>query len=157
MTFSQNLSELRQKREKSQRAAAKDLGISQSLLSHYENRVREPGLDFVLRACEYYGVSADYLLGRPASMPFAGGRLESVQNFLKDSLTEEQRGAVERYLTLAAYKMTAVLSTQTDAETLAAINAELARSELAVIRENAAIPPPPPEIRDDIAEIVNGE
>ena len=24
----------------------------------------EPGLDFVCRACEYYGVSADYLLGR---------------------------------------------------------------------------------------------
>ena len=33
-------------------------------LSHYENGAREPGLDFVCRACEYYGVTADYLLGR---------------------------------------------------------------------------------------------
>ena len=44
--------------------AAGELGISQALLSHYENGVREPGLAFVTRACDYYHVSADYLLGR---------------------------------------------------------------------------------------------
>ena len=38
--------------------------MSQALLSHYENGVREPGLDFVRRACDYYKVSADYLLCR---------------------------------------------------------------------------------------------
>ena len=43
---------------------ASDLQISQALLSHYENGAREPGLEFVCRACDYYGVSADYLLGR---------------------------------------------------------------------------------------------
>ena len=32
-------------------------------MSHYENGAREPGLDFVCRACRYFGVSADYLLG----------------------------------------------------------------------------------------------
>lgn len=48
----------------SQRTAANALGISQALLSHYENGVREPGLAFVVRACDYYGVSADFLLGR---------------------------------------------------------------------------------------------
>lgn len=62
--FSETMSELRRKKGASQRTAAADLGISQALLSHYENGVREPGLDFVCRACEYYGVSADYLLGR---------------------------------------------------------------------------------------------
>jgi len=61
--FSETMSELRRKKGASQRTAAADLGISQ-LLSHYENGAREPGLDFVCRACEYYGVSADYLLGR---------------------------------------------------------------------------------------------
>jgi transcriptional regulator with XRE-family HTH domain len=54
---------LRRARGLSQRAAAADLHISQALLSHYENGTREPGLDFVCRACRYYGVSADYLLG----------------------------------------------------------------------------------------------
>ena len=62
--FSETMSELRRKKGASQRTAAADLGISQALLSHYENGAREPELDFVCRACEYYGVSADYLLGR---------------------------------------------------------------------------------------------
>lgn len=62
--FSRSLSLLRQEKNISQRAAAKDLGISQALLSHYENGVREPGLAFVVRACDYYNVSADFLLGR---------------------------------------------------------------------------------------------
>ena len=62
--FSRCLSLLRQEKGISQRAAAKDLGISQALLSHSENGVREPGLAFVTRACDYYNVSADFLLGR---------------------------------------------------------------------------------------------
>ena len=62
--FSRTLALLRQEKEISQRKAAADLGISQALLSHYENGAREPGLPFVCRACDYYGVSADYLLGR---------------------------------------------------------------------------------------------
>ena len=62
--FSDTMSALRRARGLSQRTAAADLHISQALLSHYENGAREPGLAFVCRACEYYGVSADYLLGR---------------------------------------------------------------------------------------------
>ncbi len=62
--FARSLSLLRRERGVSQRAAAKELGISQALLSHYENGVREPGLAFVRRACDYYRVSADFLLGR---------------------------------------------------------------------------------------------
>ena len=62
--FSRSLTLLRKEKGISQRAAAKELGISQALLSHYENGIREPGLAFVVRACDYYGVSADYLLGR---------------------------------------------------------------------------------------------
>lgn len=62
--FSRVLSLLRQEKGVSQRKAAGELGISQALLSHYENGIREPGLAFVVRACDYYHVSADYLLGR---------------------------------------------------------------------------------------------
>ena len=65
--FSRTLSLLRQERGVSQRTAAADLGISQALLSHYENGIREPGLSFVVRACEYYHVSADFMLGRTLS------------------------------------------------------------------------------------------
>lgn len=65
--FSRTLSLLRRERGVSQRSAAKDLGISQALLSHYENGAREPGLTFVRKACDYYHVSADFLLGRSMS------------------------------------------------------------------------------------------
>ena len=62
--FSRTLSLLRKEKGVSQRTAAGALEISQALLSHYENGVREPGLVFVVKACDYYGVSADFLLGR---------------------------------------------------------------------------------------------
>lgn len=62
--FGSTLSGLRQEKHLSQRVVAKELGVSQAVLSHYENGVREPGLDFVVRAAEYYRVSTDYLLGR---------------------------------------------------------------------------------------------
>lgn len=67
-SFAETLLALRQGRNLSQRTAAADLGISQPLLSHYEKGTREPGLSFVCRVCDYYGVTADYLLGR-ASHP----------------------------------------------------------------------------------------
>ena len=62
--FAKNLAQLRQKAGISQRAAAQALQVSQALLSHYEKGIREPGLDFVVRAADYYKVSADELLGR---------------------------------------------------------------------------------------------
>ena len=66
-SFSNTLSELRHRAGLSQRKVAADLNISQALLSHYENGAREPGLGFVCRVCDYYNVSADYLLGRSAN------------------------------------------------------------------------------------------
>ena len=57
---------LRKERGISQKQAAADLHISQALLSHYEKGIRECGLDFVVAAADYYGVSCDYLLGRAA-------------------------------------------------------------------------------------------
>ena len=65
--FSRTLSLLRQEKGLSQRKAAAALGISQALLSHYENGIREPGLAFVVKVCDFYHVSADYLLGRTLS------------------------------------------------------------------------------------------
>ena len=63
-SFAENLSKLRKANNISQRQAASDLKISQALLSHYENGIREPRLDFVVKVSDYFGVSADYILGR---------------------------------------------------------------------------------------------
>lgn len=83
--FPRTLSLLRQEKKISQRKAAAALGVSQALLSHYENGVREPGLSFVVRAADYYGVSADYLLGR--TMDRDGGAI--LPDEVPDSSTEK--------------------------------------------------------------------
>ena len=81
-SFAETLSALRRQRNLSQRAAAADLGISQALLSHYENGAREPGLQFVCRACDYYGVSADYLLCRSEQPDAAGDTVRAALQFV---------------------------------------------------------------------------
>lgn len=93
--FSEVMNSLRRSRGISQRKAASDLGVSQALLSHYENDAREPGLDFVIRACDYYGVTADYLLGRTDDAA-SSGRAEDLK-----ALSEELRRAAERLDALA--------------------------------------------------------
>ena len=62
--FPKILSQLRRNKGISQKKAASELGISPALLSHYENGIRECGLDFLLRIADYYSVSCDYLLGK---------------------------------------------------------------------------------------------
>lgn len=62
--FAARLTKLRRERGMSQKDAAKMLGVSQSLLSHYEKGIRECSLDFVCRASNFFDVSCDYLLGQ---------------------------------------------------------------------------------------------
>ena len=62
--FPRILTLLRKERGISQKQAALSLGVSQALLSHYEKGIRECGLEFVVRAADFYHVSCDYLLGR---------------------------------------------------------------------------------------------
>lgn len=63
-SFSRIITLLRKERGLSQKKAAEELEVSQALLSHYEKGIRECGLDFVVKAAEFYDVSCDYLLGR---------------------------------------------------------------------------------------------
>lgn len=61
--FALRLTDLRKEKNLSQKEAASCLGVSQALLSHYEKGIRECKLDFLKKACDYYDVTADYLLG----------------------------------------------------------------------------------------------
>lgn len=110
--FHQILSRLRKEKRLSQRKVAQELGISQALLSHYENGIREPGLPFVDRACSYYGVTADYLLGRSdylltkeslkflkeicASMSVQAQHLNTLEHFLASTLQEASDASQEQ-------------------------------------------------------------
>lgn len=61
--FGRLITLLRKEKGISQKEAAAQLKVSQALLSHYEKGIRECGLNFVVRAARFYGVSTDYLLG----------------------------------------------------------------------------------------------
>ena len=43
---------------------AQDLGISQSAMAYYKSGKTLPGAEILLKLADYFGVSADYLLGR---------------------------------------------------------------------------------------------
>ena len=125
--FPRIISLLRKERNISQKQAAADLGVSQALLSHYEKGIRECGLDFLVRAADYYNVSCDYLLGRSpepsgkvisaAELPESGESARSREHKLVTgsadilfSLAKKTGSAtvlksVSDYLMLAAYKM----------------------------------------------------
>jgi transcriptional regulator with XRE-family HTH domain len=85
---------LRKERGLSQKKAAEELEISQALLSHYEKGIRECGLDFVIKAADFYNVSCDYLLGRTPHRNGATITVEDIpepdamgkENVLKGSL-----------------------------------------------------------------------
>ena len=69
---------LRKERGLSQKQVASDLEISQALLSHYEKGIRECGLDFLVKAAEYFEVSCDYLLGRTVQRRLASVTAEDL-------------------------------------------------------------------------------
>ena len=96
-TFPEILCRLRKERKLNQRTAAAALHISQALLSHYENGAREPGLDFVRRACDYYGVTADYLLCRSDNPDSTASAAAAARAFLANlrAMTDKAELALE--------------------------------------------------------------
>lgn len=84
--FPRILTLLRKEKNISQKQAAEDLGVAQALLSHYEKGKRECGLEFLLKAAEYYNVSTDYLLGKS---PVSNGAVISSKD-IKDVAEPER-------------------------------------------------------------------
>ena len=86
--FSRIITLLRKEKGITQKQAALDLGISQALLSHYEKGLRECGLDFLIRLCDYYNVSSDYILGRTADRT---GTVISVEDLPNDNSAKDSK------------------------------------------------------------------
>ena len=98
--FPRILTLLRKEKGISQKQAAEDLGLAQALLSHYEKGKRECGLEFLLKAAEYYNVSTDYLLGRS---PVASGEVINHANI-------EDAEAPDKAKNLSADELSAVFA-----------------------------------------------
>ncbi len=95
---------LRKERKLSQKQVAADLEVTQALLSHYENGKRECGLDFLVRAADYYNVSVDYLLGRSPMITGTGSTV-SENELPESSITEKYEGAASGAGTFMAKKL----------------------------------------------------
>lgn len=65
--FAKKLKELRMERGLSQGQMSKALGLSRNAFSNYEQGIREPSLDTLKEICDFFDVSADYLIGRTDS------------------------------------------------------------------------------------------
>ena len=68
MTYQRRLRDLREDHDKTQQDIADILGTSQTMYARYERGANELPLRHLLTLAEYYGVSADYLLGRSDKM-----------------------------------------------------------------------------------------
>lgn len=133
--FGSILSELRHTQDLSQRKLAGDLHISQALLSHYENGTREPGLPFVCRVCDYFGVSADYLLGRSGEEG-AKNASEAVTALMRTLADRDGalREAALSYLDCAAGRMRLLVSAPDDTPALTEQAVSLMQAEHAVVQ-----------------------
>lgn len=61
--FSKRLHDLREDRDLKQEAVAKALNVTRSAYGRYERGEREPQVNFIVNCCNYFNISADYLLG----------------------------------------------------------------------------------------------
>ena len=137
ISFANILSGIRHEKGISQRRAAADLKISQALLSHYENGAREPGLQFVCRACDYYGVSADYLLGRTESPEMSAvsapmSTLAALEGTMRERDSREVEAAVGKYLAAVSNRLSSEINGTADEKILSRTQLDMAEAEHAL-------------------------
>ena len=61
--FAERLRELRQERNLSMKQLARELNTTDAAISNWENGINEPKISYLKLIAEFFGVSADYLLG----------------------------------------------------------------------------------------------
>ena len=63
MKYIKRIRDLREDHDKTQVEIAEILGTSQTMYARYERGANELPIHHLITLCEYYGVSADYILG----------------------------------------------------------------------------------------------
>lgn len=68
--YAQRLRDLRIDHDLTQAQLASILSTSKNQVGKYERGEQEMPIKHLLKLCEYYGVSADYVLGLPKGLPY---------------------------------------------------------------------------------------
>ena len=105
-TFAEIITALREETGKKRQETADALGISRASLEYYEKGRRKPDIEILAKFADYYGVSADYLLGRTTART-TDKDLRFICNYL--GLTEKavemlrashQKAKIEKLITI---------------------------------------------------------
>ncbi len=64
MKYVKIMRDLREDNDKTQQEIADFLGTSQTMYARYERGANELPIHHLMKLCDFYGVSADYFLGR---------------------------------------------------------------------------------------------
>lgn len=64
MDYVKIIRDLREDNDKTQQEVADILGTSQTMYARYERGANELPIRHLIKLCDYYNVSADYILGR---------------------------------------------------------------------------------------------
>lgn len=96
------LKTLRQTKKLTQSETAKALDVSLSSYQKYEREKGSvmPSLEVLVRMADFYGVSTDYLLGRPLAEPALDDESRQLINALQAAPAEKKSAVVSLLLTL---------------------------------------------------------
>ena len=70
MDYIDRLTELRNDRDIKQSTISEILGVKQSAVSKYEKRRAQYTVDDIIKLCNFYNISADYVLGLADDLEF---------------------------------------------------------------------------------------
>ncbi|WP_017473339.1 helix-turn-helix domain-containing protein [Amphibacillus jilinensis] len=93
---------LRKEKGLSQYEVADRLGFSRGKLANYEQGTRQPDYDTLNKIAEFYGVSADYLLGRTEKKQFEED--ENLFFFDMEGLNEDEIADIKEHIEYVKWK-----------------------------------------------------
>ncbi len=93
-----NLKRLREKSAVTQKQLAEAIGVSQQSINKYENHKIEPDIETMIRICEFFHTSLDYLVGYAEECSPSSGW----------ELRDEEARLLEGYRTLSPRKKKSV-------------------------------------------------
>lgn len=93
--FDERLKQLRLEKNITQAVLAQEIPIRQASISKYESGAMFPGYDVLIRLCQYFNVTADYLLG------LSNVRQPYAQTF-NSNLTEDEKVSLKYYRRLSS-------------------------------------------------------
>jgi len=86
--YGERIRELRKRRGWTMKQLGSKLELAESTISGYENEIRRPDMDALLRFAELFDVSVDYLIGRDASATASANPALSPADAPADALRE---------------------------------------------------------------------